>query len=59
MSITAILTYFRRIILMSVILMVSTKAMAATTLNFRAPDSGPVPSYVTALLEEAYAELGN
>jgi ABC-type amino acid transport substrate-binding protein len=58
MSITAILTYFRRIILMSVILMVSTKAMAATTLNFRAPDSGPVPSYVTALLEEAYAELG-
>lgn len=31
---------------------------ANTTLSFRAPDAGPIPTYVKALMQEAYAELG-
>lgn len=47
-----------RIIAVLTCLLLWAPAMATTTLSFRAPDAGPIPTYVKALMEEAYAELG-
>jgi ABC-type amino acid transport substrate-binding protein len=33
-------------------------ATTPTKLSFRQPEAGPIPAYITTLLEEAYAQLG-
>lgn len=50
-------TYLLRILLIPLLMLVWAPSMATTTLSFRAPDAGPIPTYVKALLQEAYAEL--
>ena len=58
MPVATVPSYLLRILLIPLMMLVWAPAMATAKLSFRAPDAGPVPSYVTALMEEAYAELG-
>lgn len=46
--------------LFSLLLLPVTTSLAANTtkLSFRQPEAGPIPAYITTLLEEAYAQLG-
>lgn len=51
--------FLQHIVIILIALQASMVARAEqTTLTFRAPDDGPVPAAVQAILEEAYAELG-
>lgn len=53
--------YWSRLLLvittLVITMLVTTSAAASTTLSFRQPEAGPIPTYVKALMEEAYAEL--
>jgi ABC-type amino acid transport substrate-binding protein len=46
--------------LLSMLLLQAVTPLAARTteLSFRQPENGPIPAYITTMLEEAYAQLG-